>query len=125
MRSDRRTIRSANAAGLASTASAMVALVALAALMTSLPGANVRAAMLESRVAPAEAPSVRAVAAAVAAAARELVGGERITAAMQANHFSDSIAAANPIQSNGSEAADIPLSRPIAERLIDLPPPVC
>jgi hypothetical protein len=112
--------------GLATTAGALVALVAISAMMSALPRATIhRAVPIESRAATTEAKTVRAVAAAVAAAARELAGAERIHAAIPTTLLSDarllppgevgSLAIANPI---------VP-SRMIGERLLDMPPPGC
>ena len=125
MKHRRTPSRPANA-GLATTASALIALVAIAAAMNSLPGTSVRAAMVETRGIPVEAASVRAVAAAVAAAARELVGTERITAALHVDRFADDAhASKSGVGFAGVESWTLLRSRPIAERLIDLPPPVC
>src|SRR5574338_412989 len=94
MRFDHRRNRSAaGAANFASTASALIALVAVAAAMNSLSIESVRSAILESRATPIETPTVRAVAEAVAAAARDLAGSERTTAALPADHFAKSLAA--------------------------------
>jgi hypothetical protein len=121
MRSDRRTSRVPSTNGLATTASALVALVAIAA-MAAGPGG--RTIATEARIAQGEAQTVRQVAAAVVAAARELVGKERVVAAlpMPAALFtqvrSSTLAAIQPQRD--------PIARvPLAERLLDLPPPQC
>src|SRR5688572_11291028 len=87
MRVHRRSTRPANTAALATTASALIALVAVAAAMSSLPGPNVSASLLETRGGNVETRSIREVAAAVAAAARELVGADTITVALPAETF--------------------------------------
>lgn len=125
MKLHRRHNRPANSAALATTASALIALVAVAAAMSSLPGANVRASLLEARGGNVEAPSVRQVAAAVAAAARDLVGVEKITAALPAEAFASAHVAPLQLLFSASESAKPIQSRAIDEHLIDLPPPVC
>ena len=118
-------MRSSNA-GLASTASAVVALVAIAALMSSAPRlAMARVAPVEARSSVIAAPSVRAVAAAVAAAARELVGGERINAALPVPRFAEALAAPAGRLIDRSNPDQIIHCRMVSERLIDLPPPSC
>jgi hypothetical protein len=117
--------RRAAQTSLANTAGAFIALVAIAATINSLPGANIRAALLESRTPLAEATTVRAVAAAVAAAARELAGAERITAALPAEQFASALAPAGLPIPITRDADAIVRSQPLNERLIDLPPPGC
>lgn len=125
MKLHRRPNRPANTAALATTASALIALVAVAAAMSSLPGANLRASILETRGANVETPSVRQVAAAVAAAARELVGVQKITAALPTHDFTLALASITEGTPCGGEATKPILSRAIEEHLIDLPPPLC
>ena len=101
-----------------------MALVAVAALASALPrGALHRATPVESRLSMSEAETVRAVAAAVAAAARELAGADRINAALPAQLLIDernvSLRDANRALLNDP----IVLPCMIAERLLDLPPP--
>lgn len=129
MMRERRTTRS-DVSGLASNATALIALVAVAALMTSLPGvSHARYSALESRTALTEGQSARELAAAVAAAARELVGAERIVP--QALAVSISLELCDAPDCTATRAHFDPFklqivrSRVIAERLIDLPPPVC
>jgi hypothetical protein len=124
MRTARRTTRSRHTANLACTASALVALIAVAAAVSSLSPATIRSAMMETRGSNTESAAVRAVAAAVAAVARDLVGGERITAAIPVQALvlevsSGSIPAAIPSTPGGVR------SRLLEERLIDMPPPMC
>lgn len=118
--------------GLASNASALIALVAVAALMTSVPGVggmHSRIASVEARSALTEGQSARQLAAAVAAAARELVGAERIVP--QAFAVSIRLQPCDAPDSTATRAHFDPFelqivrSRVMAERLIDLPPPVC
>src|SRR5262245_340052 len=114
------------APGLASTAGAVVALVAIAATMTTLQSAvHWRGSPVETRAAAVEAPSVRAVAAAVAAAARELVGGEQIHAALPNRLIT--LGAPDQADPHAPLHHDDPIvrSRMIAERLLDMPPPGC
>jgi hypothetical protein len=115
--------------GLASSASALIALVAVAALMTSVPGWHSRMAPVETRSALTEGQSARELAAAVAAAARELVGAERIVptiAVVAFNHGDiESLACATGWVHLDSGKTHVIRSRTIAERLLDLPPPVC
>ena len=112
--------RSANPA---TTASAMVAMVAIAAL---LAGPMTGGATIEARSASREAPSVRAVAAAVAAVARELVTKDRIDFDVPACHSMASELLAPPVALTSQiEGQAIISLRAIGERLLDLPPPVC
>jgi hypothetical protein len=111
---------------LASTASAVVALVAIAATISTVQSAvHFRGSPTEARAAAVEAPTVRAVAAAVAAAARELVGGEQVHAALP--HRLISLGAPDQADPDAPLHHDEPIvrSRMIAERLLDLPPPGC
>jgi hypothetical protein len=125
MKLHRRHNRRANSAALATTASAMIALVAVAAAMSSLPGAHGRASLLETRGGNVEAPSVRQVAAAVAAAARDLVGAETITIAIPSEAFELAPAAPLQLLFGACESVRPIQSRAIDEHLIDLPPPAC
>jgi hypothetical protein len=115
--------------GLASSASALIALVAVAALMTSMPGGHARIAPVEARTALTEGQSARELAAAVAAAARELVGAERLVPQASAVAFHLDFNALPRVSATHLhfDAFDVQFirSRVIAERLIDMPPPVC
>lgn len=117
--------------GLAGSASALIALVAVAALMTSLPGVcHVRYTAVETRTALTEGQTARELAAAVAAAARELVGGaERIVPQASALPVNLDLDASPALTATRVHFDPFELqmvrSRVMAERLIDLPPPVC
>jgi hypothetical protein len=114
-----------SSASLATTAGALVALVAVAALVA---GPVARGVPMEGRTAPRETTtSVRAVAAAVVAAARELVGKDRLTIDISARHaLAGSMMMAPPVAlvSQSDDQPILPL-RTIGERLLDLPPPGC
>lgn len=115
-----------SSASLASNASALVALVAIAALMSSAPRlAMARVNPVEARSSVIAAPSVRAVAAAVAAAARDLVGGERINSALPVPRFAEALALPVGQFIDRSSTDEIIQCRLVGERLIDLPPPGC
>jgi hypothetical protein len=108
------------AAALSVTATTLVALVAMSATVSvaPAPAASHVEARLESSVA-------RAVAAVVAAAARDLLGAKQSTAA---------VALLEPLTSIGASEASWPARAPaqrtappmlLGERLLDLPPPTC
>jgi hypothetical protein len=123
MRSDCFPSRKARSTSPSTTAGTLVALVAIAALLAG-PVAGV--STMESRVGTREAPSVRAVAAAVAAVARELVGKDRIDLDVPTRHSLASVMMAPPVTliSQVDDQPILPL-RTIGERLLDLPPPGC
>ena len=123
MRSARQKSRTTRSAVPAVTASALVAMVAIAAL---LAGPMAGGAAIESRSVSREAPSVRAVAAAVAAVARELVTKDRVDFDVSFCHPLASELMAPPVAlaSQIEGLAILPL-RTMGERLLDLPPPVC
>lgn len=123
MRSDRQKTRVTCSSGPAVTAGALVAMVAIAAL---LAGPMTVGATIEARSATREAPSVRAVAAAVAAVARELVTKDRVDFDVSSCHPLASELMAPPVSlaSQVDGQTILPL-RTIGERLLDLPPPVC
>ncbi len=102
---------------LAFTATTLVALVAMSASVSAAPA---RAVAQEAR---AESHVVRAVAAAMAAVARDLFGGETVSIAVLPNGPSDerTPAAALPIV----HEVDAPPGRMLDERLLALPPPAC
>jgi hypothetical protein len=107
-------------AGFATTASALVALVAITALAANAGG---RPLPIESRVAHNQ--SVRQVAQAVAAAARELVAKQRVVAAVAARPRAVLAAHHAHLPLLGRVNENSPSPRPMAERLLDLPPPAC
>jgi hypothetical protein len=113
-------------ASLATTASALIALVAVAAMMSSVPGSGLaRLSSAESRASLNEAQTVRAVAAAVVAAARELTATHPTPAAATLSQMAALLQV--PGQALGLPPDDDRLARPhdVAERLLDLPPPGC
>lgn len=116
----------ASPAAFATTASALIALVTVAAVMGSLPGTvvSVRVALLDSRGCSTESETVRAVAAAVAAVARNLVGGEQLSAAMPAPSWVE-VDALFPAVTTTTTSFFVCRSRILDERLIDMPPPTC
>lgn len=115
-----------NPVSVATTAGALVALLAVAAIVGSLPGggSSIRVALLETRVGANETDAVRAVAAAMTAAARELVGGERMTAATPTviAVVGDDLPAASVSRWT---PALLDRWRMLHVRLIDMPPPGC
>lgn len=110
--------------GKATTTGTLVALVAIAALLAGPIAVN--GAVLESRTPAREAPSVRAVAAAVAAVARELVGKDRMDLDVATCHPLASVMLVphDALALHMDDQPILPL-RTIGERLLDLPPPVC
>lgn len=104
--------------GLAATATTLVALVAMAATVSAAPvprGLD-GAALRESHV-------MRAVAAAVAAAARDLLSGERRPTVVA--FFQPSAPDNEQASSCGASASAAAFALPtlLSERLLDLPPP--
>ena len=107
--------------GLAATATTLVALVAMSATVSAGPTPT-RAPEAQARL---ESHVVRAVAAAVAAAARDLLAGQhptvvaaRLEPAPQTGLAAGRWVRARPGSSGGTQAL-------LAERLLDLPPPIC
>jgi hypothetical protein len=86
-------------------------------------------APVEVRSALTEGQSARELAAAVAAAARELVGAERLVPQIATAPIDqidrDSLALATISVHFDPATAHIIRSRVVAERLLDLPPPTC
>ncbi|MCZ6611199.1 MAG: hypothetical protein O6941_01080 [Planctomycetota bacterium] len=120
MRADPYSIR---ATGLAATATTLVAMVAMSATVSRAPtpralDAQVRATLSESHVA-------RVVAAAVAAAARDLLGGERCTAAVALLEDSAGYGAHAIWCTATAPAWPFAALVLLDERLLDLPPPSC
>jgi hypothetical protein len=108
---------------LVSTTGAVVALVAIAAMMTSSTVAA-PSAHVEARQSVREGAAVRAAVAAVAAAARHLVAGDRLMHALPGDM---SITAAVPSivpLPRMAESRSIAAATFLPERLLDLPPPV-
>jgi hypothetical protein len=108
------------AAALSVTATTLVALVAMSATVSAAP--TPAASHVEARL---ESTVARAVAAVVAAAARDLLGAKQSTAAVA---LLEPLAAVG--DSEGSWRAPVaanPTPPPmlLGERLLDLPPPTC
>ena len=112
---------STRTAGLAATATALLALAAMSTAVSSWPGPR----HAGPRMGPSEAPGVRAVAAVVAAVARDLLATEGSGVAMPALAScgdcgaAEGCAAAPPVE--GAPVRRLLLG----ERLLDLPPPTC
>lgn len=106
------------------TAGALVALVAIAAMMTTTAAAAPLGTSCEARQTTIEGAKVRAAVAAVAAAARTLIDGDRLMHAMPADWSDDlrivEVAGAVVRESPSGESSIAVLS----EMLLDLPPPV-
>lgn len=108
------------------TAGVLVALIAVAAIVGSMPctGASIRVALLETRAGNSESDAVRAVAAAMTAAVRELAGDSRIAAAVPSelaiviDDLSLAATSAQPAQWTDQ-------TRRMDVRLLDMPPPAC
>ena len=107
-------------AGLAATATTLVALVAMSATVAS--GPTLRAREVEARL---EDHVVRVVAAAVAAAARDLLVLERPAAGVVV--VGPCVQTARDAVSRPAFSHDLPTGEAtrLGERLLDLPPPAC
>ena len=105
------------------SAAAVLALLALAA---SLPAVPVDALRAESRVPLSEPQAIRAVAAAVAAVARELIGANHLAASPAFQPQSISWAVDEPVArlAGGDETLPLPGAGVVSERQLDLPPPL-
>ena len=126
--SDRRAHHAANvrASTSATSAGALIALVTVAALLTSAaPAVTARVVSNEARHSVNEGAAVRAVAAAVVAAARDLVGGDRLIDALPEDWLclAQFAAIESIIQREAEEAP--PHQPTLRESLLDLPPPRC
>jgi hypothetical protein len=106
---------------LAGTAGVIVALVAVAAMTTGV--ANARLIPAETRSTLGESQAVRAVAAAVAQAARELAGTERIVAAMPEQFTLAASSSNDNAVVAAADRVDPVVAHFVGERLLDLPPP--
>jgi hypothetical protein len=108
----------------AGSAATIVALLSMATMVSALPAARTPAP--ESRSASTEAASVREIAVAVvAAAARDLLGRDRLDTAVSAPMALMAVELRGPRRAdqNGDDVA--PGIRVLPERLLDLPPPAC
>ncbi len=112
-------------ASLTATATTLLALLAMTS--TAAAAATPRAADMQSRSTVSESHMVRAMAAVVAAAARDLLVGDQHATPIVAGPFL-SLFAFHLSTSQVRRACDgavIVLSVTLGERLLDLPPPVC
>jgi len=101
------------------------AVLVLAALAATVPALDHRpAARIEPRPLMSEATAMRVFAAAVAAVARDLAGAERQTAATLVAAAEIAAAPALGLAERPRLAGRHPLEA-LAERLLDLPPPIC
>jgi hypothetical protein len=115
--------RRSTSPGLTTTAGAIVALVAIAATMTAAPSAH--ATIVETRSSLADTKTVRAVAAAMVAVARELAGKDRVDSSLPVIITLDSgIAPSDVLIVHRDDRAHQPRAH-LSERLLDLPPPGC
>jgi hypothetical protein len=123
----RRTDRTARTANLAVTATTLVALAAMAAGAPSLRSVEAaRAVETEVLSSFGENPAVRAVAAAVAAAARDLLRGQPATMALPATGVIGAVSAAPAKPRPVAEAVRcVTATDWLGPRRLDLPPPSC
>jgi hypothetical protein len=124
----RRSLPARKSLRAATAATAVVALVTMAAAMSAMPAATAATAQMELTATLHQATKVRAVAAAVAAAARDMLGVDRhspVTPALLAQ--SDAWAAlegvAIALRAGGANSP--PPHALLIEPLLDLPPPAC
>ncbi|MCI0629255.1 MAG: hypothetical protein L0Y44_01200 [Phycisphaerales bacterium] len=123
--------RKSHPANLPGTPGAALALLTVVAIMSSMHAASharVGCVPTETRSTMSEAQTIRDVAQAVVAAARELVGADRILPNCSA--FSEHLAISPPADHISlahlfSESDQISLCPISDERLLDLPPPGC
>lgn len=122
MRAERSSTRPAS---LAATATTLLALLAMTSMASA--AATPRAADIQSRSTVSESHMVRAMAAVVAAAARDLLVGDQHTTPIIAGpllslfEFDQST---SPVR-RARDVAVFVLSVTLGERLLDLPPPRC
>ncbi len=122
MRAERSSTRPAS---LAATATTLLALLAMTSMASA--AATPRAADMQSRSTVSESHMVRAMAAVVAAAARDLLVGDQHATPIVAGPFLSLFAFHQSTSQvrRTRDAAAIVLSVTLGERLLDLPPPVC
>lgn len=121
----RQQINRPSPTALASTAGALVALVAVAAMMTTTVVATPTCSG-EVRQTINEGAKVRAAVAAVAAAARQLVDGHRLTQALPARWPAMVVVADSRTSNDRARAAAVPSPLLVlCEPILDLPPPAC
>jgi len=124
MKTDRSSIRPASFAATATTLLALLAMTSMTSTASSLVNAR---ADLHSRTMLSESHMVRAMAAVMAAAARDmLVGDQHVTPIIAGPVESlPTVQAAAPSFGRSGDAEAIVSSVSLDERLLDLPPPVC
>jgi hypothetical protein len=110
--------------GLSATTT-LVALMAMATTCTAMAVPKIAHAPAESRPSMMEGQSVRYVAAAVAAIARDLFSSDHVEAALADEAWTEQYLP--PITSHGvmPAADDEAIRPPLIEQHLDLPPPVC
>lgn len=110
-------------AGIAATATTLVAILAMATTSSIIPATA--AIPLEARSLQGEAPAVRAVAAVVAAMARDLIDLDVVVMTAMSGDgpepFAQDAALAMPMPASTRLVAP----RRLGPRLLDLPPPAC
>ncbi len=124
MKADRSSIRPASFAATATTLLALMAITSMTSTASSLINAR---ADLHSRTTMSESHMVRAMAAVMAAAARDLlVGDQHVTPIITG--VAESLPAVQTPATFLGRSCDIDAivrSETLDERLLDLPPPVC
>ena len=124
MKADRSSIRPASFAGTATTLLALVAMTSMTSTASTLVNAR---ADFHGRTTMSESHMVRAMAAVMAAAARDLLVGDQHLTPIVAGPAESLAAVQTPTPSFGrsGDADAIVKSAVLSERLLDLPPPVC
>ncbi len=110
------------------SSTAPAAVVVLALLAVTMVAANGQATSMrpgDVRQAMREADPARIVAAAVKAAARDLLGADELQTTATGPACFDATASQTVGLSVRADEDAIPAPRPLAERLLDLPPPTC
>ena len=125
MNADRSSIRPASFAATATTLLALMAMTSMTSTASTL--VNARGADLQSRTTLSESHMVRAMAAVMAAAARDLLVGDQHLTPIVTVPVESLPAVQTPTPSFGRscDADAIVRSVALSERLLDLPPPVC
>lgn len=124
MNADRSSIRPASFAATATTLLALMAMTSMTSMASTLVNAR---ADLHSRTTLSESHMVRAMAAVMAAAARDLLVGDQHVTPIVTVPVESLPALQTPTPSFGRscDADAIVRSVALSERLLDLPPPVC
>ena len=118
MRSERTSTNS-------TTISAATLIAVLAMLSCATTASSVHPVACDTRATLDESKAVRAMAAAVAAVARDLLGTDRSMAALPPMNPCDEPVIAPPNRHLTAWSHHLPPRTPLAERLLDLPPPSC